>query len=296
MKSIEKTSNSVDVAITEALIELNTTSENVDIVIVEKGSKGFLGFGVKPYKVRVTLKETSSNVDLQFEVAKKSVKSAKSMKEAIVPMNEEPLMTERKTSIENPVGEELLVDEGSPADIEAFDTSPVKIATIVGEIKPEGESSNLNIKMKTDAELKAEEFLSKIISAMNIKCKIDTYTIDNRIVVNIAGPKLGILIGKRGETLDSLQYLTQIVVNRVSSQYYKISLDIENYRAKRDETLVKLANKLADKAVRTNHSVFLEPMNPYDRRIIHATLQDNEFVFTESEGKEPHRKVVIKLR
>jgi spoIIIJ-associated protein len=144
----------------------------------------------------------------------------------------------------------------------------------------------------------AEAFLKDIFEKMNIKCDINIKDKGETLRVTLEGPQMGILIGYRGETLDALQYLLSLVVNKENkdSDYKKVVLDTENYRQKREETLVRLANRLAYKARRYNKSIVLEPMNPYERRIIHSALQDHPDVSTHSEGDEPYRKVVIELK
>lgn len=144
----------------------------------------------------------------------------------------------------------------------------------------------------------ARTFLSEVFDKMNIVCDIDINDKGDTLKVTLKGPQMGILIGYRGETLDALQYLLSLIVNKENkdSDYKKVVLDTENYRQKREETLVRLANRLAYKARRYNKSIVLEPMNPYERRIIHSALQEHPDVNTHSEGDEPYRKVVIELK
>lgn len=144
----------------------------------------------------------------------------------------------------------------------------------------------------------AEDFLSKVCEKMGIDAKfeISCESEDSRIDINIVGNDMGLLIGKRGQTLDSLQYLTSLVVNKESGTYYKVKLDTENYRARRKETLENLARNISSKVKKTKKSVALEPMNPYERRIIHSALQNDKYVETYSEGEEPNRKVVVAMK
>lgn len=142
----------------------------------------------------------------------------------------------------------------------------------------------------------AEEFLDTLFLKMGIGAKASASEDEKSIKVNITGDSTGILIGRRGETLDSLQYLTSLVVNKGTQDYKRITLDTENYRQKREETLVALANRIAAKVARTGKRVILEPMNPYERRILHATLHDHAQVETISEGEEPFRKVVVRRK
>lgn len=143
---------------------------------------------------------------------------------------------------------------------------------------------------------KASMFLNKILPLMGIEAKVEVdETEDNGLNVNISGEKMGIVIGRRGETLDALQYLTSVIVNKDREEYVKVTVDTENYRAKRAETLEKLANKVAEKVIRNGRNMTLEPMNPFERRIIHSALQANEEITTYSVGEEPNRKVVVSL-
>jgi spoIIIJ-associated protein len=158
--------------------------------------------------------------------------------------------------------------------------------------------AKVKVTVKHDYAFEANTFLKNILNAMDIKAEIHIDDTEDGIKITLRGPNMGILIGHRGETLDSLQYLVSLVINKdcSGSQYKRVVLDTENYRQKREETLKRLAQRLAQNAKATNKSIVLEPMNPYERRIIHAALQDNPYVKTRSEGEEPFRKVVIELK
>ncbi len=145
---------------------------------------------------------------------------------------------------------------------------------------------------------KASEFLNDVFGAMGIRVDVDSRLNEEEkeLEINLTGDEMGILIGKRGQTLDSLQYLVSLVVNKESEEYLRVKLDTENYRDRRKETLETLAKNIAYKVKRTRRSVSLEPMNPYERRIIHSALQNDKYVFTRSEGEEPFRHVVIALK
>lgn len=244
MKFVEKIAKNIDTAITDALIELGATTDQVDIEILEKGSKGLFGLGAKNARVRVTLKE---------------------------------------------VGSEIFEDIAEPEE------QPVAIQEDVKEPKKENvkiKSSKIEINSEEIID-KAKDFLTSVLEAMNIQSTIDAKMVGDKLLIEISGEKMGVIIGKRGETLDSLQYLTNIVVNKDHEGYIKVMIDTENYRSRREDTLKKLAYKLAKKASQTKKTVILEPMNPYDRRIIHSALQDSRTVKTHSEGKEPFRRIVI---
>ena len=206
MDYIEVTGKTVEDARTEALIKLGTTSDQIEVEVVEKGSSGFLGIGSKPAVIRVR----------------------------------------RKFTMEDCV----------------------------------------------------KDFLNQVFEAMDLKVDIsveveeDNHTVD----VELKGDEMGVLIGKRGQTLDSLQYLTSLALNRHTDEYVKVKLDTEDYRKRRKETLENLAKNIAYKVKRTKHPVSLEPMNPFERRVIHSTLQNDKYVSTHSEGEEPHRHVVVTLK
>ncbi len=145
---------------------------------------------------------------------------------------------------------------------------------------------------------KTKEHLANVLKAMDIEATItiDFDETDNNMNINLEGPEMGILIGKRGQTLDALQYLVSLFVNKESENYIRVKLDTENYRARRKDTLENLAKNIAFKVKRSRRSVTLEPMNPYERRIIHSALQNDKYVATKSEGEEPFRKVVVYLK
>ncbi|MGI6537449.1 MAG: RNA-binding cell elongation regulator Jag/EloR [Caldicoprobacterales bacterium] len=142
----------------------------------------------------------------------------------------------------------------------------------------------------------ARDFLTTLFQKMNLEASVDVTETDDTISVQVEGPNMGILIGHRGETLDAVQYLTSLVVNKDSDNYKKVIIDTENYRSKREETLRKLAKRLAHKVAKTKRKIVLEPMNPFERRVIHSTLQKDPKVTTYSEGEEPYRKVIITLK
>ena len=158
--------------------------------------------------------------------------------------------------------------------------------------------AKIRVKLKCDIKDNAKDFLLNVFEAMNVNAQVNIeYDSDNQFMdIDLVGEDTGILIGKRGQTLDSLQYLASLVVNKDSKEYIKVKLDTENYRQRRKETLENLARNIAHKVKRTRKSVVLEPMNPYERRVIHSTLQEDKFVDTHSEGDEPYRKVVVTLK
>ena len=206
MEFLEFTGKTVDDALTEAAIKLETTSDKIDYEIIEKGSSGILGFGSKLAKIRARKK--------------------------------------------NPI-EDIAV-----------------------------------------------EFLNKVFNAMNLVVNIDvTVNMEDKMVdIELSGDEMGVLIGKRGQTIDSLQYLVSLVINKESEEYLRVKVDTENYRARRKTTLEELAKNIAYKVKRTKRAVSLEPMNPYERRIIHSALQNDKYVTTKSEGEEPYRHIIVVLK
>ena len=204
MEYIEVSAKTVDDAVTEALIKLGATSDQIEYEVVEKGSTGFLGIGSKAAVIKVRKKCSTEDV--------------------------------------------------------------------------------------------IREFLGKVFDAMELEVEIQITNSENNYSVELKGDEMGVLIGKRGQTLDSLQYLTNLAVNKNSDEYVKVKIDTEDYRKRRKETLENLAKNIAYKVKRTKRPVSLEPMNPFERRVIHSALQNDKFVTTHSEGDEPYRHVVVTLK
>lgn len=187
-------------------------------------------------------------------------------------------------------------DPNAPKEeVKAEAKEEAKAETKKAEVKEEAKS-DVKEEKKDSAPVPAadpKEFLSKVFAAMNMEVGIEVKTDGNEMNIDLSGNDMGVLIGKRGQTLDSLQYLTSIVVNKGQKEYIRVKIDTENYRSRRKDTLENLAKNLAYKAKRTRNAVSLEPMNPYERRIIHSALQNDKYVTTHSEGEEPFRKVII---
>ena len=174
-----------------------------------------------------------------------------------------------------------VLDEGSKGFLNLIGTKPAKIL----------------VKVKRDYNEEVRLFLRNILNSMKVQAEIRIREENDIVHIDLTGPKMGIIIGYRGETLDALQYLASLVVNKNHDiPYKKVVLDTENYRKKREETLIRVAEKTAYKVKRIRKPYRLEPMNPYERRIIHSALQDNEYVYTFSEGEEPHRRVVVDIK
>ncbi|MCB2300593.1 RNA-binding cell elongation regulator Jag/EloR [Clostridium tagluense] len=176
--------------------------------------------------------------------------------------------------------------------IETIDEGSKGFLNIIG-VKP----AKIRVTVKRDSLYEAKNFLTEVLNSMSMKAEINLKDENNEIRIELIGPNMGLLIGYRGETLDSLQYLVSLVVNKSHDEEYKrVILDTENYRAKREETLKRLASKIAYKVRVSGRVLKLEPMNPYERRIIHSTLQNDSYIYTFSEGEEPYRRVVVDLK
>ncbi len=196
------------------------------------------------------------------------------------------------------------VDDAITEACQKFEVTSDKLDYIVVD---EGSSGFLGIgskpavikaRVKSSVKDKAADFLKNVFDAMNMAVVVDVkYDEESRYLdIDLSGDEMGILIGKRGQTLDSLQYLVSLVVNKDMEDYIRVKVDTEDYRRRRKETLENLAKNIAYKVKRTKHSVSLEPMNPYERRIIHSALQNDKYVTTHSEGDEPFRRVVVTLK
>ena len=196
------------------------------------------------------------------------------------------------------------VEEALKSALEQLNTTEDKVEVTVIEEGSKGffnligaKPAKISVKVKRDRILEAKKFLSDILDNMNIKAEINIEESKDLVKINLTGPKMGAIIGYRGETLDSLQYLTSLVVNKAKEDKYKrVVLDTENYRQKREETLIKVAQKTAYKVRKSGRAYKLEPMNPYERRIIHSALQDYNDINTYSEGEEPFRRVVVSIK
>lgn len=255
MEIITVSKKTVDEAITEACIQLGLASSEVEIEVVEKGSAGFLGIGAKQAVVKAWKKEVKK---------------------------EEPVVENKKP------------EQPKKAAEKKVDKQVEKQEEVASELVEEKEEKLVKVESQTKEA--CEKFLYDVLKAMGMEVTITSeIDEDGSLSMNVEGENMGILIGKRGQTLDSLQYLTNRVANKMQDGYVRVKLDTENYRQRRKETLENLAKNIAHKVKRTKRSVSLEPMNPYERRIIHSALQDDKYVSTHSEGNEPYRRVVVTL-
>lgn len=279
MEYIEVSGRTKDEAIIKASMQLETPSDELEIQVISEGSKGFLGFGSKPAVIRAGRKEKTETEEVKNEekkvieeVADKVPSEKTESLKSVSPEEKEEPSNSEKAAPSRSRGREYRKRE--PRQIE--------IITDLQQIE--------------EVKKKAEDFLSDVFQAMKIEADINSVynTVDGSLTIDFSGDDMGILIGKRGQTLDSLQYLTGLVINKGKNSYVKVKLDTENYRARRKETLENLARGIASKVRKTRKAVVLEPMNPYERRIIHSTLQGNHYVETVSEGEDPYRHIVVK--
>jgi spoIIIJ-associated protein len=299
MRVSEKWGGDVDAAVELALKELKLTIDEVDVEVLEESSKGFLGIGSKLARVRVTAKEDVAE--------KKKEKSSFDDIDAILAAL--------------PENKKIEVPEEIREDYDKFEREEMEDARASAKTKKREKSKRRNnrnnnhrnnrskettpLESSLLAEIKdlepvenstVETFLREVTSEMGIDLDFEVKENKDLIYVEITGKDTGTIIGKRGQTLDAIQYLASIVANKDRNDYVRVIMDAENYRAKRERTLQNLANRLAGKVERSGRSVTLEPMNPYERKVIHSTLQDHPYVQTRSEGKEPYRRVIIEKK
>ncbi len=298
MKQYEASAKTVEEAIELGLQELGVSIGDVDVRVVEEGSKGLFGlFGSRLDKVCLTVKASEEDPlgDLLEESTRPAKKPEKKPAEKKPEKKtEKPAEKKPEKKAEKPADKKPEKKTGKPAEPKneaAEETEKPEPRTLE---KPEV-TMIPGDRLEADSPAGiAKSFLTELTKLMGVDVTIEMGTdADGNIYGFISGDTLGILIGRRGETLDALQYLTSLKVNRGRDSYTRVTLDTENYRAKREDTLIRLANRMANRALRTGRKVSLEPMNPYERRIIHFALQQNEGVTTHSEGDEPNRHVVI---
>lgn len=297
MAFVEKTGKSVEDAVAEALKELNITAEQADVEIIEEGKKGFFGFGRKDAKVRVSVKEQAvlapqapeKTVGEATAEAVKAVKEAAAIAVNTVSKKADSVKTEAVSAADE------FTKKAAAAKEQAVDSAISALESLKSE-RPVRELRRYAV--NDEAVNAAKEFLQKVFNAMKIDVVMEKFINknDGSVTFKLHGDDMGILIGKHGQTLDSLQYLTNLVANKNSSERVRVIIDVEDYRDRRVETLSRLAVRLADKVKRTGERVALEPMNPHERKIIHMALQGDRRVTTLSEGDDPYRHVVIELK
>ena len=294
MEFREFSAKTVDEAITKASLEYETSSENLEIQVISEGKTGFLGFGSKPAIIKAAKKETKDT--LPEEPAEKNPVEKKKEKKDIKP--EQPRTFRREETKSEPRKE---IKRESPKKEEQKKETFKKENSQENKVQQPAEERK--IVARSDEEIAAikadaEKFLNGVFRAMDleVEIKMEYKAEEGNLDIEFTGSDMGILIGKRGQTLDSLQYLVSLVVNKGRQGYIRVKLDTEDYRKRRKETLENLAKSIAYKVRKTRKPVSLEPMNPYERRIIHSALQGNRYVETYSEGNEPYRHVVVKLK
>lgn len=282
--SIRVSAKTLDDAITEASVQLGVTSDRLEYDVIEKGSAGFLGIGMKQAVIEAWRKE-------EPEEEKQDIKEIFSESEILGELkNERPVNEKREKK------EKRQRDQKKEAKKEEI-KEEVKAEETTEEAAPVKEEKNKPVEVEPQTVSAVEKFIQDTLGAMNMEVEISSEIDgDGALCVNMKGEHMGILIGKRGQTLDSLQYLANRVANKHQEGYVRVKIDTENYRARREETLRHLAKNIAHKVKRTRRPVSLEPMNPYERRIIHSALQSDPYVTTHSEGEDPYRKVVVTLK
>ena len=256
---IEITGKSVEDAFMNAIVELETTSDNIGYDVIDKGSNGILGFGSRPAKIKAWVK---SEVEEEKKAEEEKAAEVKSTEAAA------PAANSAKADVTSDNNDEVL-------------SEPHKKMVVT-----------------CDVDKVIRDFLDNMFKAMDMDVNIDIKINEEEGCVNVelGGDEMGLLIGKRGQTLDSMQYLVSLVVNKENEKYMRVKVDTEDYRKRRKETLESLAKNIAYKVKRSKRPVSLEPMNPYERRIIHSALQNDKFVATRSEGEEPFRHVIVYLK
>ncbi len=319
MDFIRVTAKTVEDAITEASIELGTSSDNIEYRVIEKGSSGFFGIGGK--KAVIEAKKKFTDEDLMKEVfgeekkepkkeAKKEVKKEIKKERREEKKEEKDFRKDVKKEVRREPGKESKKQEKkAEKKPEIRPEKEVRQETKIEKVEKEqvnqpAEALAKEETVKTprvpanpeEAAKRAETFLRDVFKTMEMNVEVKSVFEDDTLSLDLSGDDMGLLIGKRGQTLDSLQYLTSLVVNKGKASYVRVKLDTENYRERRKATLENLARNIAFKVKKTRRPVFLEPMNPYERRIIHSALQNDPYVTTHSEGDEPCRKVVVTLR
>lgn len=325
MESIEVSAKTVEDAVLEAAIKLGTTRDKVSYEVVQQGSSGFLGIGSKKAIIKAH-KKSDEEVEASLKAAREVEKIMERVNERAVKEETfaaaEPVKKEEKKAEKKPESkpeskpekkqdkkpEQKLVQKAE-TKIESKDEAKTEAKAedkAQAEVKPEqsnpeavqpAEPQEPKVVTPLDTE-PVKIFLDKVFAAMEMKVDIEVKADDqNReMIVDLEGEDMGVLIGKRGQTLDSLQYLTSLVANKNSDEYIRVKVDTENYRERRKATLENLAKNIAQKVKRNGKPVSLEPMNPYERRVIHSALQNDKYVCTHSEGEEPYRKVVVTLK
>lgn len=307
MRSTVVSAKTVEECVNKALDKLQANRNEVNIEVINEAKQGFLGlFGAKDAVVRVSLKDDvkeKGTGDFVKNILNSDSNSVETEQKEDTKVIEDKKIVEEveKTEPTEADNEEIVEESVEPAKpVEAEEVVETEEAVKSEETEEEQEAeSDVTIDRNDELFITSKNFLKQMIEDMGIDCDIESRTEGNMIKFNIMCSEesdIGIIIGKRGETLDSLQYIVNLVTNRNADTYIRVILDCNQYRSKRERSLQKLARRLADKAVQTGRDIKLEPMNPYERRIIHTYLQNDEKVNTFSQGNEPNRRVIIKRK
>lgn len=316
MRSTVISAKTVEECVDKALDKLQANRNEVNIEVINEAKQGFLGlFGAKDAVVRVSLKDDvkekgtgdfvknilnsdSNSVETEQKEDTKVIEDKKIVEEVEGTKSTEDDKEEIVEKSVKPAKPEKSVKPAKPVEAEEVKETEEAVKSEETEEEQEAES-DVTIDRNDELFITSKNFLKQMIEDMGIDCDIESRTEGNMIKFNIMCSEesdIGIIIGKRGETLDSLQYIVNLVTNRNADTYIRVILDCNQYRSKRERSLQKLARRLADKAVQTGRDIKLEPMNPYERRIIHTYLQNDEKVNTFSQGNEPNRRVIIKRK
>ncbi len=305
---IRITGKTVEDAITNATIRFGVTSDNIVYTVIEHESKGFLGIGQKDAVIEVRVKTEADfeaerlKIKAEEEAAAAAARASSRKEDDRAGEADEPSAEnaeETHTSGDEPASANAAAEQAQGGETHTEEPDVGDNEQETAEVKPASGRREREIKPlenPQEAIDKAENFLRDVYSAMGMDVELVSSYDGEVLNIQMNGDDMGILIGKRGQTLDSLQYLVSLVVNKGSATYVRVKLDTENYRERRKATLENLAKNISIKVRKTRQNVYLEPMNPYERRIIHSALQDDPFVTTHSEGEEPDRKVVVTLR
>ena len=294
MNEITVSAKTLDDAITEASIQLGVASDQMEYDVIEKGSAGFLGIGSRQAVIRARIKKTVTEEIKAEEIKPEEIKKEfkkdcrKDRKEFVGHKDRKEHKEYKKDSKKD------FKKEPKKEFVKENKTETVSAVTAAAPVYEE--KKELHVAVVTEATQKiCEKFLQEVLQAMGMGEVTIVSSIDEEgaLAIEMSGDNMGILIGKRGQTLDSLQYLTNRVANKSQDGYVRVKLDTEDYRKRRKQTLENLAKNIAYKVKRSRKPISLEPMNPYERRIIHSALQADDRVSTHSEGEEPYRRVVV---
>lgn len=294
MNEITVSAKTLDDAITEASIQLGVASDQMEYDVIEKGSAGFLGIGSRQAVIRARIKKTVTEEIKAEEIKPEEIKKEfkkdfrKDRKEFVGHKERKEYKEHKKDSKKD--------FKKEPKKEFVKENKTETASAVTATVPVYEEKKELHVAVVTEATQKiCEKFLQEVLQAMGMGEVTIVSSIDEEgaLAIEMSGDNMGILIGKRGQTLDSLQYLTNRVANKSQDGYVRVKLDTEDYRKRRKQTLENLAKNIAYKVKRSRKPISLEPMNPYERRIIHSALQADDRVSTHSEGEEPYRRVVV---